>query len=366
MILILTYKYRLKGRRAERILRRHAVAVNQVWSYCVETQRKVQRNWRDGLDQKWPTAFDLCALAKGTSAELGLKAQTIQCVCDRFAKSRDQRRKCPRVRASSGSRRALGWVPFQAQSRAIGPNFVRYLKHDFRFFGAKRRPLPEVVKGGCFVEDARGRWWVCFTVEVPDDRQHGDGAVGIDLGLKNLAALSDGRIIEAPQTYRRWEYKLAAASRAKRYDRVRAIHAKIANIRRDHLHKLSTKIVRDHATIYVGNVSSSKLARTRMSKSVTDAGWSTFRNMLRYKASRHGARYAEVDEKFTSQTCSSCGALPPERPRGIAGLGIREWECSSCGVRHDRDVNAASNILRLGRSVTPPVEESWAVSGGNP
>lgn len=354
----LTYKYRIKGKRSIRLLRGHARAVNQVWNYCVETQRKVQRTYRDGLATKWPAAFDLCALTKGTSTELGVHGQTIQCVCDQFARSRDQHRKCPRFRASSGPKKSLGWVPFQTQSRKLGPNFVRYLKHEFRFFGAKRRPLPDVVKGGCFVEDSRGRWWVCLTVQIANDQQHGIGSVGIDLGLKNLAALSDGRVIEAPRTYRRYEAKLAVASRAGRKNRVRAIHDKIANIRRDHHHKASTKIVRDYQTIYVGNVNSSQLARTKMAKSVTDAGWSTFRNMLRYKASRHGAHYAEIDEKFTSQTCSSCGALPSGRPQGIAGLGIRDWECSSCGASHDRDVNAARNILNLGRSVTPPAEGS--------
>lgn len=127
---------------------------------------------------------------------------------------------------------------------------------------------------------------------------------------------------------------------------------------RDHLHKLSTYIARSHRAIFVGNVSSSQLARTRLSKSVLDASWSAFRNQLRYKASRHGGVYLEVDERFTTQTCSSCGALPPERPRGIAGLGIRVWECSACGEIHDRDVNAAQNILKLGPGAKPRVDES--------
>lgn len=108
------------------------------------------------------------------------------------------------------------------------------------------------------------------------------------------------------------------------------------------------------AFIAVGDVNAKALAKTRMAKSVLDAGWSSFRAMLAYKA----RVYVEVDESFTTQTCSSCGALPPERPGGIAGLGIRAWDCSACGASHDRDVNAALNILALGRSVAPPVEES--------
>ncbi len=91
-----------------------------------------------------------------------------------------------------------------------------------------------------------------------------------------------------------------------------------------------------------------------MAKSVYDAGWSTFRSMLKYKS----AGYVEVDERFTTQICSDCGALPDSRPRGIAGLGIRAWECSECGASHDRDVNAARNILALALSAQRPVGES--------
>jgi transposase len=100
-----------------------------------------------------------------------------------------------------------------------------------------------------------------------------------------------------------------------------------------------------------------------MAKSVTDASWSTFKNLLRYKASRHGGKFVEVDERFTTQICSSCGDKPKTRPRGIADLGIREWRCSSCGANHDRDVNAAKNILMIGRSVTPLAEESRVAYG---
>ena len=121
---------------------------------------------------------------------------------------------------------------------------------------------------------------------------------------------------------------------------------------------LSNKLIRENCLIVVGNVNAGNLAKTKMAKSVLDAGWSTFRSMLNYKASRHSALYLEVDEKFTTQTCSACGLRPESRPRGIAGLGIREWVCSDCGVLHDRDINAAQNILKLGLSVQPLVEES--------
>jgi len=103
----------------------------------------------------------------------------------------------------------------------------------------------------------------------------------------------------------------------------------------------------------VGNVNSAGLAKTKFAKSVYDVSWSSIRGMLRYKSIAKGAWYEEVDEKFTTQTCSHCGALPDERPKGIAGLGIRQWTCSGCGTEHDRDVNAAKNIQMKHSVYTP-------------
>lgn len=114
-------------------------------------------------------------------------------------------------------------------------------------------------------------------------------------------------------------------------------------------------VARENRLIVVGNVNAKKLVKTRMAKSVLDAGWSTFRNQLRYKASRHGARYVEADERWTSQLCSDCGAVGG--PKGIAQIGIRHWVCSDCGCTHDRDVNAARNILRVGLERQAPAEE---------
>ncbi|AWG28123.1 transposase [Burkholderia cenocepacia] len=115
--------------------------------------------------------------------------------------------------------------------------------------------------------------------------------------------------------------------------------------------KHALDLVRRFDYIAVGNVSAVKLARTRMAKSVYDASWSSFRNKLRYKAIAHGATFEEVDESGSTQSCSSCGSRDSTtRPKGIAGLRVREWACSDCGVEHDRDINAALNILRCGRA----------------
>jgi putative transposase len=104
-----------------------------------------------------------------------------------------------------------------------------------------------------------------------------------------------------------------------------------------------TDIVREFDHIAVGNVNAAGLAKTRLARSVLDAGWSSFRSMLRYKATAHGAWYEEVNESFSTRVCSSCHAKTG--PKGIAELGIRSWVCAKCGVAHDRDINSAKNIL---------------------
>jgi transposase len=195
---------------------------------------------------------------------------------------------------------------------------------------------------------------VCFHVDVANNKAVTDARVGVDLGLKSLATTSDGEVIDNPRHVARYAALLAVAQRAGNKRREKAIQIKVAACRRDHLHKVSTRLAREYAFIAVGDVNAKRLVKTRTAKAVLDAGWSMFRTMLAYKAQR----YVEVDERFTTQTCSSCGSLPPERPTGIAGLGIRAWDCSDCGASHDRDVNAARNILRLALSAQRPVEES--------
>ncbi|AZQ56319.1 transposase [Burkholderia cenocepacia] len=115
--------------------------------------------------------------------------------------------------------------------------------------------------------------------------------------------------------------------------------------------KHALDLVRRFDYIAVGNVSAAKLARTRMAKSVYDASWSSFRNKLRYKAIAHGVTFEEVDKSGSTQSCSACGSKDSTtRPKGIAGLRVREWACDGCGVVHDRDTTAALNILRCGRA----------------
>ena len=134
--------------------------------------------------------------------------------------------------------------------------------------------------------------------------------------------------------------------------RAKAIHAQIKNQRKnqrkDALHQFSSKLVQENAAIFVGDVASAKLVKTKMAKSTLDAGWSMFRAMLEYKSHQAGIVFEVVNESYTTQTCSCCAVIPASSPKGRAGLRIREWICSECGAEHDRDINAAKNILAAG------------------
>ena len=158
---------------------------------------------------------------------------------------------------------------------------------------------------------------------------------------------SNDGVIEAQRFYRDLEPKIAAAQRAGHQDRARALRAKIANCRKDFLHKLSTKQVGAHQAIFVGNVNSRALTQANMAKSVLDAGWSAYRTMLQYKSDDAGVWFKEVDESYFTQNCSSCHAVKVG-PQGPKGLAVRRWVCPGCGANHDRDGNAARNIKKRG------------------
>jgi putative transposase len=343
--MIITYRYRIKDKHAER-LSAQAEAVNIVWNYCNEIQKKAAQSGR-----KWLSGYELWKLVAGATKEgLDLHSHSAMRVCIQYDASRKQH-KVPWLdwRKSQGSRRSLGWVPFNTGHVILqGGAFVfRKKRYDVWL----HRPLPKDAKigAGSFSQDNCGHWYINCPVDVPEATQAINARIGIDLGLKTFATTSDGQAIEMPALYRANEAKLIAIQRARKIKRLRAAHRKIVNRRKDFLHKESTKLVKKFGLIIVGNVSPSDLVQTRMAKSVQDVGWSTFRIMLSWKSRlRGGGMMLEVNERMSTQICSECGCLPTSRPGGIAGLGIREWTCDECGTTHNRDHNAAKNILRLG------------------
>ena len=300
--------------------------------------------------RRWPSKFDLFNLTAGTCKEIDLHAHTVQATIAGFVQSRDRHKKRPTWRKASGSKRSLGWIPFpQPNSISLRSAYVVYQRIFYPIW--LHRPIQGKIKCGSFNEDSRGRWWINLTCEIEDQTTPiGTEELGIDLGLKDLATLSTGEKLENPRHYRREERNLAKAQRAGRKDRSRAIHQKIKNRRKHDLNVSTYRLIKRSKSIFVGNVSSSKLTQTRMAKSVNDVGWYEFKKQLRYKAIRHAVVFKEIDESYSSQTCSNCGSLPDSRPRGIADLGVRQWDCTDCGAHHGRDVNAARNILLSGLS----------------
>jgi len=176
-------------------------------------------------------------------------------------------------------------------------------------------------------------------------------AVGIDLGLKSIATTSDGDTLQAGLWTKAYADRLAGAQRHGHRKQAKHLQRKAARCRADALHKFSRKMVNQYQNIVIGDVSSLKLVKTRMAKSVLDAGWGMLKTQLQYKGQQAGRSVQVVSERDSSRACSGCGALTG--PTGLDSLVVRQWVCGACGDAHDRDVNAARNIL-AGSRCGPP------------
>lgn len=338
-----TLKIRVKDKHAK-TLDALACEVNMVWNFCNDLSYKhLQRTG------KFFSSYDLQKYTAGaTKAGLTINSATVQMVGAELVARRKQFKKGKlRWRTSFGARKSLGWIPFRHDCIAYKNGQLRYAGQCFSLwdsFGLSKYKM----RSGSFSQDARGRWYANIFVKAEANQSVGTSSIGIDLGLKDFATMSDGSKVEAQRLYRGAEVKLAVAQRANKKSRSKAIHAQITNRRKDFLHKLSTDLVSRNGAIFVGNVNASGLAKTTMAKSVLDAGWSSFRTMLKYKCDSAGVLFEEVNEAYSTVTCSACGSR--SGPKGLKELRIREWSCSECGERHDRDTNAARNILARGHA----------------
>jgi putative transposase len=281
-----------------------ASEVNAVWNWANEVSAKAARPF--AAKPNWLSGFDLNNLSAGATQYFEkIGADTIQRVNGEYAAKRRAARRCQlRWRVSRGARRSLGWVPFKAASLKRKGEGLHFCGKTFRVFEGER--LNEVKwREGCFAQDAVGDWWLCLPVEVAVEQTAAPcEAVGIDLGLKAVAVTSDGERCEAGRCYRGIEQRIAQAQRRGHKSQSKRLHRRAANRRRDALHKFSRRIVDRYQNIVVGDVSSPQ----------------------------------------TSRACSCCGSLTG--PQGVNGLRVRRWRCANCGESHDRDVNAARNLLR--------------------
>jgi putative transposase len=221
------------------------------------------------------------------------------------------------------------------------------------------RSLPSVPSSVTVIREPDGRYYASFVVERPTMPLPAcDREIGIDLGLNSLIVTSDGEVIpnrrflrKAGRRLRRAQRVLSrrqkgSANRARARHRVAVLHRKVRETRLDHAHKTALRLVRDNQAVYAEDLAVSGLIRTRLARSVSDAGWSQLIRVIEEKAAQYGRSFARIGRfEPTSQVCSACGVKD-----GPKSLHVGEWACSACGTVHDRDVNAARNILAAGRA----------------
>ncbi|MFG2852719.1 RNA-guided endonuclease InsQ/TnpB family protein [Streptomyces mirabilis] len=321
-------------------------------------QERVNYNATSAMLTAWKKTEELAYLGDVSSVPLQQALRHLQTAFTHFF---GKRAKYPRFKSRKKSRKSAEYTT----------SAFRF--HDSRLTLAKMtepldivwsRPLPESAQPSTVTvsQDAAGRWYVSLLCEDPGIKSlpATDRAVGVDAGLDHLLTLSTGEKISNPRHERRDRARLAkaqrelsrkekgSANREKARRKVARVHAHIADRRRDNLHKLTTRLVRENQTIVIEDLTVRNLLKNgRLARAISDAAWSEFRSMLEYKAQWYGREVIAVDRWFpSSKLCSNCGSLQDKMP-----LSVRTWTCD-CGVTHDRDVNAARNTLAAGLAVS--------------
>ncbi|VVB73298.1 putative transposase [uncultured archaeon] len=304
---------------------------------------------------KFPKKSELQAMTK----RKGLYSQTQQNVAHKISdaifrvfKMRKQNKKCGFPRFKSIDRMKSLYYP---QSGFKLRNKLKVT--PFSEISIKQhRNIEGQIKTLALKREPSGKWFAVFCVEQEKKEpktNHGD-KVGIDLGLRTFATLSNGNKIDNPRHLKRYEDRLAScqrllskkkkgsSNRNKAKLKVARIHEKISNTRSDFLHKTSTQLVNDNSFIALEKLASKEMSEKRFGKQINDVGWNMFANMLYYKAEEAGCRVVFVDPKNTTKECSNCHQIVEK------ALSDRIHRCPSCGLVMDRDLNAATNILNLG------------------
>ncbi|MCZ0997934.1 RNA-guided endonuclease TnpB family protein [Streptomyces mirabilis] len=320
-------------------------------------QERVNYNQTSAMLTAWKKTGELAYLNEVSSVPLQQALRHLQTA---FANFFGKRAKYPRFKSRKKSRKSAEYTTSAFRFRD-GELRLAKMSEPLRIVWS--RPLPEGVSPSTVTvsQDAAGRWFVSMLCDDPGIRHlpATDAAVGIDAGLDHLLALSTGEKIANPRHERRDRAALAKAQRrlakkekgsangVKARRKVARIHARIADRRRDSLHQITTRLVRENQTLVIEDLSVRNMVKNRkLARVISDAAWREFRGMLEYKANWYGREVIAVDRWFpSSKLCSACGTLQDKMP-----LNVRTWTCG-CGATHDRDVNAAKNLLAAGRAV---------------
>ncbi|WP_406253399.1 transposase [Streptomyces atratus] len=322
-------------------------------------QERVNYNATSAMLTAWKKTEELAFLNQVSSVPL---QQTLRHLQTAFTNFFGKRAKYPRFKSRKKSRKSAEYTTSGFCFRD-GELILAKMTEPLDIVWS--RPLPEGARPSTVTvsQDAAGRWFVSLLCDDPSVQPlpATDGAVGIDVGLDHLLTLSTGEKIANPRHERRDRARLAkaqrklsrkargdGANRAKARRKVAEIHARIADRRRDLLHKLTTRLVRENQTLVIEDLTVRNMVKNHtLARAISDASWSEFRSMLEYKAAWYGREVIAVDRWFpSSKLCSACGTLVGKMP-----LNVRTWTCD-CGTTHDRDVNAAKNLLAAGLAVT--------------
>lgn len=316
-----------------------------VWNWAI---RKIELDARDGI---YYSPKDFQNLLANHGVKMEIPSHTLQGILaaahDAWKRCFKQIAKKPRCK---GKHNRLASIPFPDPFRApVGKLIAVPGLGKVRFH---RQDIPEgKIKCGRIVKRASG-WYLCLLIDAEPKAiaRKGCGQVGIDPGFKSLLTTSEGEIIEHPRELEAGAQRLAQAQRGHDKTLVSRLQQRMANRRKDRNHKLSRKLVAENILIAF-SVDNHKGVAHRFGKSVSSSSHHQLRQMLSYKSPKSGTRYAEIASKFSTMTCSNCGAH--SGPTGFAGLSVRQWRCTECGTLHGRDVNAARNTLAaaLGTSV---------------
>ncbi|MFJ3096972.1 RNA-guided endonuclease InsQ/TnpB family protein [Streptomyces hydrogenans] len=323
-------------------------------------QERVNYNATSAMLTAWKKTEELAFLNEVSSVPL---QQCLRHLQSAFTSFFGKRARYPRFKSKKRSRKSAEYTTSGFRFRDGRLTLAKMAKPLAIVWS---RPLPAGASPSTVTvsQDAAGRWFVSLLCDDPTVKPLPvtDTAVGVDVGLDHLLTLSTGEKIANPRHERRDRARLAlaqrqlarkakgdGANRAKARRRVAKIHARIADRRRDGLHKLTTRLVRENQTIVIEDLTVRNMVKNHaLARAISDASWSEFRSLLEYKAAWYGREVIAVDRFFpSSRLCSHCGALQERMP-----LGVRTWTCDSCGTTHDRDVNAARNLLAAGLAVS--------------
>ncbi|MDX3641845.1 RNA-guided endonuclease TnpB family protein [Streptomyces sp. MB09-02B] len=329
-------------------------ARTQAWT----RQERVNYNQTSAMLTAWKKTGELAYLGEVSSVPLQQALRHLQVAFTNFF---GKRAKYPRFKSRKKSRKSAEYTTSGFRFRE-GKLTLAKMAEPLDIVWS--RPLPEGATPSTVTvsQDAAGRWFVsmlCDDAITPAPPT--TNAVGIDLGITSLVTLSTGEKIANPKHERKDRARLAkaqrelsrkakgdGANRAKARRKVARVHARIADRRRDFLHKLTTRLVRENQTVVIEDLTVRNMVRNhKLARAISDAAWSDMRMMLEYKTAWYGRELVVVDRWFpSSKLCGACGTIRAKLP-----LNVRMWTCE-CGTVHDRDVNAAKNLLAAGLAVS--------------